>query len=237
MYQTHKTYIKSDTKVADLISENPRFLLFLEHMQIEFAVNEKTVLQLCSEHSIPVSLFLHLGNLYNEFHPEKFAIETTTDILLIIRFLRNTHHYYKTDKYPEIMGFIKELQMSSGNEEVMMIERFFNDYFDEVLQHLDYEDDIAFPYFTRLVQTDSDISDSHFSVNEYGEHHTDIETKLVDLKNLLLKHVRISNQIQVQRKLLISLLELELDLKIHAQIEETILLPLVTAIEKSRRNG
>ena len=237
MYQTHKIYIKADMKISDLIKENHRLLLLLQHLEIDFLVGDKTVSRVCSDNSIPLQLFLLLGNLYNEFNPNFKAIGTEEDILVIIRFLKNSHDYYKTDKYPEIIGFIKELQDKAGNEEVKLIEKFFEDYFDEVLEHLDYEDETAFPYFTGLIEQNNNYLKTGFSVNEYREHHTDIETKLGDLKNLLLKHIHISNELSLRRKLFSSLLELEYDLQIHALIEEKILLPLVTEVEKHRTNG
>lgn len=220
-------------KMSELVKENPRLLLLLQNLDIDFVVNDKTVSQICSDYSMPLQLFLLFGNLYNGFYPDSKGIGSGEDILLIIRFLRKSHDYYKTEKYPEIIGFIQDLQDRTGNEEVKLIEKFFEDYFGEVLEHLDYEDETAFPYFTGLIEGKSKISKTNFSVNEYREHHTDIETKLGDLKNLLLKHIHISNELSLRRKLFSSLLELEYDLQIHALIEEKILLPLVSEIEKA----
>jgi regulator of cell morphogenesis and NO signaling len=219
-------------KMSELIKENPRLLFLLEHFQIDFVVNDKTVYQLCNEYSIPAQLLLQFANLYNGFNPEIKEISSINDILVIIRFLKNSHIYYKTEKYPEIIGYIKELYKKSGNEGVKLIERFFTEYFNEVLEHLDYEDETAFPYFVRLIEQNRHNPRTTFSVNEYREHHTDIETKLADLKNLLLKHICISNEFSLRRKLFLSLLDLEFDLQIHALIEEKILLPLISGVEK-----
>ncbi|HPE34240.1 MAG TPA: hypothetical protein PLI65_05525, partial [Bacteroidales bacterium] len=237
MYQTHRTYIKADMKLSQLIRENPGLLLLLEHFEIDFVVHDKTVSQICIEHEIPIPLFLLFANLYNGFNPEKEDITPVSDIRLIIRFLKNSHEYYKTDKYPEIIQYIKTLQSICMNEEVKLIEQFFTDYFDEVLEHLNYEDEIAFPYFIQLLQNESSDNPSAFSVNEYRLHHTDIETKLADLKNLLLNHIRITDELPLRRRLLFNLFELEFDLQIHALIEEKILLPLISEVEKRQRNG
>jgi regulator of cell morphogenesis and NO signaling len=237
MLITHRTYIAEDTKMAGLIMENPRLLLLLENLNIDFSVSDKSVSQLCAENSVPLPLFLLLGNLYNGFHPDSHMIGSVEDILVIIRFLQNSHNNYKTEKYPEILGLIKEIQNSTGNEEVKLIEVFFRDYFNEVLEHLDYEDEIAFPFFVKLTGETGREAGNQFSVQEYLDHHTDIETKLADLKNLLVKHIRISNELTLRRKLFLSLIELEQDLQIHALIEEKILLPLIMEIEKNRLNG
>jgi regulator of cell morphogenesis and NO signaling len=223
--------------MSELINENCSLLLLLEHLEIDFSVYDKTVAGLCKENSIDLSVFIVIGNLYNGFYPSKEEINSLNDISVIIKFLRNSHSYYKNDKYPEIQRYINKLHEKHNTEDIALIEKFFKDYFNEVMEHLDYEDKIAFPYFCRLIDSDASFNKSNFSVNEYREHHTDIETKLADLKNLLLKHIVIKNDLTIRRKFLYSLFELEFDLMIHSRIEEMILLPLVEKVEKGRING
>ncbi|MDD2513485.1 MAG: hemerythrin domain-containing protein, partial [Proteiniphilum sp.] len=117
--------------------------------------------------------------------------------------------------------------------EMKLLEKFFNEYFAEVLEHLDYEDSIAFPYFITLLNNGkAEEKGKRYSSKEYGRHHTDIELKLQDLKNLLLKHIDIEDRLDLRRKLLFALYELEFDLYIHSLIEENILIPSGALIEK-----
>lgn len=235
MYQTHKTYIKPDMKMSELINENLSLLLVMEHFEVDFCVNNKTVRQLCSENNIALPVFLIIANLYNGFYPNKGEIDQVNDLTGIIRFLKNSHRYYKSDKYPQIKKYITKLKNNQNIKDIQPIEEFFNSYFDEVVEHLDYEDKIAFPYFYQLIG--NKVTKSNFSANEYREHHTDIETKLNDLKNLLLKHIALKNDLTIRRKFLCSLFELEFDLQIHSIIEEKVLLPIVDKMEASLNNG
>ncbi len=237
MYQSNRTYIKADMKMAGLIMENPRLLLLLEHFNVDFTVGDKTIARLCDDYAIPERLFLVVANLYNGFTPRYDEKLSRTDIPAIISFLRNSHHYYKSDKYPEIISYVKSLLRHSENEEVRLIEQFFNDYFQEVVEHLDYEENVAFPYFARLIGKSPGTDGPGFSANDYREHHSDIETKLTDLKNLLLKHIRIDGNLPLRRRMLLGLLELEFDLYTHALIEEKILIPLIEEAEKQLANG
>lgn len=105
----------------------------------------------------------------------------------------------------------------------------------EVREHLDYEDEVAFPYFITLLDSNKQNNDQEvYSSGEYSEHHTDIELKLKDLKNLLLKYIKIDNDLDLRRKLFMSLYELEFDLYIHSLIEETILIPSGMDIEREQ---
>lgn len=232
MYQTHKTYITAVMKMSGLVSENPLLLYLLEHLDIDLNVSDKTVEQLCRENEVDIQVFLIMANLYNGFVPGDRETDSVTHIPTIIKFLKNSHNFYKNDKYPEIKGYIGKLHEQNHSLDIQLIERFFDDYFEEVLEHFSYEDEAAFPYFASVGT--GNPNPGRFSVNNYKDHHTDIESKLGDLRNLLLKHIRLNDPLNIRRKILLSLFELEFDLSIHSKIEELILSPLVARMEKGR---
>lgn len=234
MYRGPRTYIKPGMKVYNLIDENPFLLLMMQHFEIDFRVDDATVSQLCERKQISENLFVAVANLYNGIRPKENPIVTIEDVLLMIKFLRNSHIYYREDKYPQINSYIHQLQELCPGKELELIEQFFDEYFAEVREHLDYEDNVAFPYFISLLTGKHDKHNEPYSAREYSDHHTDIEIKLKDLKNLLLKHVSIENNLPIKRKLLFALFELEYDLYIHSLIEETILIPFGYQTEKSK---
>ncbi|HKM44938.1 MAG TPA: hypothetical protein VJY12_05710 [Dysgonamonadaceae bacterium] len=232
MYRMQKIEVKPYMKMVDLIEGNPSLLLFMQHFNIDLRISELTVSQLCKQYDISETLFISVANLYNGYKNKVQDPLTCDDILRIIEFLRNSHIYYRKYKYPEIRSYIHELQEQHASKELLLLEKFFNTYYEEVLEHLDYEDNVAFPYFTELVTYNNIPCNDKYSAMEYYEHHTDIELKLADLKKLLLKHIKIENSLNLRRRLLTSLLELEFDLYIHSLIEETILIPAGREFEK-----
>jgi regulator of cell morphogenesis and NO signaling len=240
MYQTRKTFVKPDMKMSDLIFENPSLLMLMEHFQFDLVVHDYTVEQLSNKHSINPELFISFCNLYNGFSISGIDHFSKGDILSIIFFLRNSHQYYKYDKYPEIREYINQLYLKNNVAEIKMVEQFFDVYFSEVTQHLDYEEQVAFPSicfqlgFENAIQT---IENDDYNISVYRDHHTDIESELSELKNLLLKHIPVKDDRVLRRKLLISLFDLEFDLSIHSLIEESILIPLVKKFETGIKNG
>lgn len=220
-------------KLFDLIEENPSLLLMMQHFNIDFRVGDLTVSQLCNVEGISEKLFISIANLYNGFRPVENPIDSIDDLRQTIEFLRNSHDYYREDKYPQISLYIKQLQENHPEKELKLLEKFFNEYFAEVIDHLDYEDNVAFPYFIELINKKTSSKTDLYSAKEYSEHHTDIELKIKDIKNLLLKYVTINDDLDLRRKLLFSLFELEYDLYIHSLIEETILIPFGYNIEKA----
>ncbi|MDR0422882.1 MAG: hemerythrin domain-containing protein [Proteiniphilum sp.] len=219
--------------MADLIDGNPYLLLMLQHFNIDFRVGDRTVLQLCNRHGIGEQLFISIANLYTGAGGRGKQPFSRSDLPQVIDFLKRSHNYYRFDKYPQISSYIRRLQENHAGKELKLLEKFFNEYFTEVKEHLDYEDEVAFPYFIRLLgDGGQDESRGVYSSGVYREHHTDIELKLNDLKNLLLKHIRIDGDRDLRRKLLMALYELEFDLYVHSLIEETILIPSGVDMER-----
>ncbi len=235
MYNTKKIFVLPESKVSELVFENPMLLLLIDHFGLDFLIHEKTIRELCLENEINENVFIAVANLYNGFKSIDLEIFSKNDIECIIKFLWNSHIYYENEKYPEIKDLIVLSYEKNRAAEIKLIGQFFDEYFEEVKEHLSYENDTAFPYFKKLLKDNFQNIDENlrdFSVKEYSEHHTDIESKLNDLKALLLKHIPVDNDRVLRRKIITALFELEYDLNIHSLIEDTILIPLIEKIEK-----
>ncbi len=232
MYLIRKTYIKPEMKLSSLFFENPHLLVMMEHFGLDFIVYDKTIAQVCKAHNLSTELFLTFANLYNGFTIDKKLNLKAHDVKTIVTFLKNSHTYYKEEKYPEIQKLINLLAENNKSVSVKLIVNFFEEYFKEVLEHLDYEDKTAFTYFLDLADNHSGSGNKHeYSVKTYSMHHSDIETKIKELKNLLLVHIPLEDNRNLRRKLILKLFDLEYDLQIHYHIEEAVLIPIISEIE------
>jgi regulator of cell morphogenesis and NO signaling len=229
--QTKPPLIDTNSKVAELIFAYPSLIIMLEHFEVECNVGDMTVSEVCSQAALSPHVFVTFGNLFIGKGATTKHVFKAQEIAVILRYLRNCHKYYRNEKYPEILQYIQSIREANNTPEIKLLETFFNQYFSEVAQHLDYEEAVAFPYFETLINEPINAELS-FSATQYHNHHTDIEEKLADLKNLLIKHVHVGNQQGLRRKLLASLFELEFDLRIHSLIEEKMLVPSIAKIEK-----
>ena len=240
MFQTNNIYITADLKMSDIIFNNPYLLHLAEHFGLNVPVMDKSVKKLCEENDLNPELFLTFANLYNgvKYIPKRPL--TFRDILNIIKYLKNNHKFYTEEIYPNILHTIHQMTEINDHKEMALVPRFFLDYFNEVAEHLNYENDVVHPYVLSLYEQHNHPLPNHtqgnYSAKEYKEHHNDIEDKLNDLKNLLIKYLPYKNDQILRRKLILNLFELENDLNIHSQIEEMILIPLVSEMESQLKN-
>lgn len=237
MFIQSKTFITPQVSLTRIIKENPLILLVLENFGIFHFPKGTTVHQICQKNHLNESLFIQICNLHNGYYIDH-TIEYDISILSeIIQYLHNSHIFYRKEKYPEILNNIRKLSLESHQEILPIIEKYFEEYFSEVNEHMEYEELTAFPYFRSLI-TKKNNQNSDFSSLTYQEHHTDIESKLNDLKELFIEHVHFNTPNALRRKILNGLSELEFELKVHSQIEDLILIPLVDRIEKMEgKNG
>ncbi len=218
---------------VELIERNPYLLLVVEHLgKMDFQKNV-TINDFCKQSKLPLHVFVSLINIYSNNNIKINLNEWKHNhVLILIDFLDNSHNYYKKEKYPLINSLLQELKNNIKSNETKLLIKFFNEYFAEVLEHLDYEEKIVFPY-VRQILSDSKWKELRFSSDEYQEHHNNIEEKLSDLKTLLMHHVKFGQYSYIGRQIIFHLYELEFDLHAHSKIEENLLIPLIKKFEKS----
>jgi regulator of cell morphogenesis and NO signaling len=240
MYQIENLHVTAGMKISDVILNNPYLMLLLEHFGIDVPLHEKSVNEICIENQVSAELFITFVNLYNGIHYKPKNNFSSDELLTIIRYLKNSHKYYSDEIYPNILSIIQQMNNANDLKEMRLVEKFFGEYFNEVSEHLSYENNIVFPYIIdlhkKITLREKTGHLSGYEVSEYKDHHNDIQEKLSDLKNLLIKYLPEKNDQLLRRKLLFSLFELEYDLNIHSQIEDLILIPLVAKMESQLKN-
>lgn len=222
-------------KVAELVSENPNILLLLEHLSIGPAFQEKSLEQISIERRINPYLLISFAGLFLGSNVTDIDNIGISDIPAILDYLKTSHTYYLDEKLPAVRQLLKKMTELNDHPEMGLADKFFHEYEQEVSNHLNYENNTVFPYIDHLYNVlngkaeKDDLPD--FSVSVYGEHHDDIEIKLGDLTNLLIKYLPVANDLQVRRNLIINLFELGDDLRIHTRIEDYILIPIAEKLE------
>ncbi|WP_298062392.1 hemerythrin domain-containing protein [uncultured Rikenella sp.] len=221
-------------KMADLIHANYRLLFVLPRFGIQLGFGDKSIGEVCLMHGISTRLFLLVCNIYtfDDFLPDaselhSFTAEDLTD------YLHNSHADYTREQIPEIRRQVLALIGCCEAKNGRILERFFDDYNREVTRHFNYEETVVFPYIHNL--SEGEKSDEGYSIGQFEKNHSNIEEKLGDLKNILIKYLPDMCPGSARNKLLLDLYLLEDDLNKHSLIEDRILVPLVEQLEERMR--
>ncbi len=221
-----------ESVLSKAIIAQPILLQVVNRFGLKLGLGSASVQEICDENNINLNVFICVSNLYTNQHLEEDLSSFIDGLPAMIEYLSNSHHEFLDEKYPEIKHQIKLLSQLNSEKGVLMVDKFFDEYFQEVRDHLAYENEVVFPHVLSMVKNEEIVQDE-FSVSVYKDKHDDIEEKLNDLKNLLIKYLPVQQDGKVRIELLRMLNDLEKELHIHSEIEEGLFMPTVEILEKS----
>lgn len=188
--------------------------------------------KLKSVNGISPGLFSILCEIYTSDNPHvDLGKLDTSDIPVLLRILRNTHRHYLEASIVAIHDNVHRMTQLSTPENSAVINRFFDDYENDIKSHIHFEEKVVFKYIEGLLKGERD---SRFSVGMLREMHNDAEDKLTDFKNIVMSHLPDSDTSDARYEVLVGILNIEDAIRRHTVIEEKVLLPLAELLEKGR---
>ena len=107
---------------------------------------------------------------------------------------------------------------------------YLHTYRREVDNHFDYEERTVFPYVQALLEK---RRVDGYNILCFEDNHSDIDGKLCDLKNIIIKYLPENCSAKLRYEVLSDIFRFEEDLSRHTVIENQILIPLVEKLEKN----
>lgn len=217
-------------KLADLIHTDYRLLLLLPRFGLNLGFGDKSVQECCEQHRISDKLFVMICNVYTSSHylPSEEELDQV-DIHQLLSYLKRSHSYYLDNRLPTIQNQLAVISAHEGIQRQKILNRFFEEYKKEVIHHFEYEEKTVFPYISSM---ETETNRDGYSIEIFEENHTNIEDKLNDLKNIVIKYLPDTALLLEKTSMLFNIFSLEEDLCKHALIEDRILIPLVQKQEK-----
>jgi regulator of cell morphogenesis and NO signaling len=228
--------ITPDIKLADAIHSNYLLIPVVTRFGIRLGFGEKTVQAVCDEHGVDAEFFTTILNVFS--HESYFPQERMLrfNALQLVEYLKKTHDYYRSVLIPMLDRNLELFLRSAagGNEaEVSLIESFFAQYKNELTAHLKREEELTFPYIEGLYHRENlALLHRQYSMKVFESEHDNVDEKLYDLKNILIKYLQGDYSEGARNSLMFDLFRLEKDLKDHTRIEEKILAPMVKKMEQ-----
>lgn len=231
--KTHKLYEARD-KMMSLIKDDYNVLQALGSFGIQLGFGDKTVEQICRDNDVDTTTFLAVVNLAINGYEGTYA-EDNIQLPTLMKYLEASHEYYIDFQLPFIR---RELIDSLGNDTATarLILKLYEDYAREIRKHMKYEEKTLFPYVESLIEGKAD---TNYNLDTFSRHHSDIDTKLSELKMLIIKYLP-SNPYNNNRltATLYDIYNNEEWLRRHTCVEDRILVPAIKKLEESlKRQG
>lgn len=221
----------SYSKMNELIKEDSSLLLTITRFGFSLGFGDKTVKEVCIESGVDEKTFLAVVNFISDGYKEEYINHEEISIDSVVLYLRNAHDFFLGFKLPLIRNKLIEAIDSCINEEPfrMMIMKFYNNYVSEVEKHMNYEDEVVFPYALNLLEGKKN---PRYNIAVFEKNHENIDSKLSDLKNILIKYFPAQQPNFLLNEVLFDLSACEKDLEKHNRVEDFFFVPIIEAIEK-----
>jgi regulator of cell morphogenesis and NO signaling len=229
--------------MSDLVQSDFELLAVLQRLKIPFGFKEKSIKTVCQEQKIDLNFFLNLARWYHE--RDFFPGETLMNhpVKWLVKYLRSTHSCYVEYHIPRIEDEIVRMESldQSGGHNMQLMLKFFREYISEFTTHIQLEEEKIFPYILSLEENlEKEKPDAEFlktargyTIKDFLKEHSDIEEKLVDLRNILLKYLAPPSDNCLFTNVLIEIFRLGNDLNDHTILEESVLIPQVIKLEEA----
>ena len=217
-YQPHNT-------MREVLRDNSLLVKTIGRFGLAFGFGDETVEVICHNNGVDTKTFLAVCNLLSgyPYNPSEISIHALTD------YLKQAHEGFLNISLPRIRHYLIEaINHTDPNDVEILFMRFYDDYVLEVSKHMNYENNVVFPYVEKL---SLGKTDGKFNITRYSESHDNAATKLKELKDLFIYHYTQKDNSRLSVTLF-DIVMCEKDLISHFEIESKLFVPAVERMEK-----
>lgn len=223
MIDKTKGYRKQNT-MREILRDNSLLVKTMGRFGLAFGFGDDTVEAICSKNAVDTQTFLTVCNLLSGYPFEAFEVSLNS----LIDYLKKAHRGFLEISLPRIRHhLIEAINHTAPNEVEILFMRFYDDYVREVSRHMNYENNVVFPYVERLL---SGSQDGSFNITRYSENHDHAATKLNELKDLFIYHYSQTENARLSATLF-DIVMCEKDLMTHFEVESKLFVPNVERLE------
>lgn len=216
-----------DTKLAELVRSDLNLLFVLNQFSMPMGFGDKTIGEICQSHGVDTESFLTL--LMFHAQPEKPDRERLCRLNAetILTYLKNSHTYFLDYRLPAIKEQLAVALQAHATRSTIL--QYFEEYETEVREHMDYENEVFFPYVGQLL---AGQQPGRYSVKDFQARHNNVDEALEELLSLLIKYLPTEGHYFLLSDALEAIKRCHRDLTLHTYLEDDILVPKIQKLEK-----
>ncbi|MDE6237579.1 MAG: LuxR C-terminal-related transcriptional regulator [Muribaculaceae bacterium] len=209
-----------------IIEDEPHLLGVLSRFGLSFGFGDKTVDEACNEDNVHMGSFLAVSNFLYGQNYSQFEISLPA----LMGYLRKAHTHFLNFLLPAIRRkLIEAINYSDIDDVAFLLLKFYDEYVQEVHNHMEHENDEVFRYVSDLL---NGVPNEHFRITDYSSNHGSMTEKLSQIKNLFIRHYHVKDN-EVLTSALFDIIYCGNELKNHCDIENKLFIPAVEKLEKS----
>lgn len=234
--------INQELKIADVVSENIKAADIFKKYGIDFCCGGGiSIAKACEKKNIsPEELMFELKSLDDKILPSQNFNKWELDFL--IDYIINTHHVYVLEAIELLDAYTSKVAKVHGEQHppVVAIQDLFNTMKVELLNHLQKEERVLFPYIKQLVKSkkeNSPVAAAHFGtvqnpISIMEAEHESAGDIMKEIAALSMDYTPPEWACNTFKALYAKLQEFEQDLHLHVHLENNILFPKAIELEK-----
>ena len=228
-----KEIFTPNMRLSDMLDMNYSLVQVISRVGVDLKHSGLKVADACAFAGIDPATFILISNVYSfpEYTPSPEEV-ASADIHDIIRYLHGSHDYYTGMALKNLESSFDRLVKPCDNNQKKVILKFFVDYKKELEKHFSREEEEVFPYVESLL---SGVRDPGYSITDFEEHHENVDEKMEDMKNIVMKYLPDVCDEDMKMWVLLSIYRLRDDLRRHTYVEDNILVPTVKNLERDGR--
>ena len=220
---------RGENTMREILRDNSLLVKTIGRFGLAFGFGDDTVASICSKNGVDTATFLTVCNLLSGYPYKSDSISLKS----LTEYLKKAHAGFLEISLPRIrLHLIEAINHTTPNEVEILFMRFYDDYIGEVSRHMNYENDVVFPYVERLSQGETD---GNFNIKRYSENHDNAAAKLNELKDLFIYHYTQKESPRLSETLF-DIVMCEKDLISHFEIESKLFVPEVARLENELRD-
>ncbi|MBD5266843.1 MAG: helix-turn-helix transcriptional regulator [Bacteroides sp.] len=213
-------------RLKTIIENEPHILGVLSRFGLSFGFGDKTVSEACIEDNVHMGSFLAVSNFLCGQDYTQFEISLSA----LMGYLRKAHTHFLDFLLPTIRRkLIEAINNSDISDVAFLLLKFFDDYVQEVHNHMAHENDEVFNYVTNLL---NGVTNEQFRITDYSLNHSSMTEKLSQIKDLFISHYHVKDN-EILTSALFDIIYCGKELQNHCDIENKIFIPAVEKLEKS----
>lgn len=225
MVKTKNAFTEND-RLKTLVEEEPGLLGVLNRFGLSLGFGDATVKGACAADGVDCPTFLAVCN----FMTDRGGRTDGASLQPLMAYLRRAHVYFLDFLLPAIRRkLIEAINCTDVNDIAFLMLKFFDDYTQEVRNHMEHENTDIFKYVTALQGGEAT---GKYRISEYSLSHESMADKLAELKDIFIYHYHVKDN-EILTSALEDIIRCGEELTLHCDVENRLFIPAVEALERT----